>query len=140
VGMNVGRRKGVVAEMNVVPLIDVLLVLLIIFMVISPLTPKGLEAQIPKQPDESDVPPAPQDLTVVVQVAADGRLRINQEESSWAKLGERIDEIFRKRAQRVAFVQGEEEVLFQDIARAIDIMRTAGVEQVGLLGPDVRRQ
>jgi len=138
--MNVGRRKGVVAEMNVVPLIDVLLVLLIIFMVISPLTPKGLEAQIPKQPDESDVPPAPQDLTVVVQVAADGRLRINQEESSWAKLGERIDEIFRKRAQRVAFVQGEEEVLFQDIARAIDIMRTAGVEQVGLLGPDVRRQ
>ncbi len=139
-GMNVGRRKGVVAEMNVVPLIDVLLVLLIIFMVISPLTPKGLEAQIPKQPDESDVPPAPQDLTVVVQVAADGRLRINQEESSWAKLGERIDEIFRKRAQRVAFVQGEEEVLFQDIARAIDIMRTAGVEQVGLLGPDVRRQ
>ena len=135
--MNVSVKKGVMADMNVVPLIDVLLVLLIIFMVITPLTPRGLDAKIPQQ---SDASPPQQEQTppeaVVVQVA-EGRLRINQQETNWEQLGPRLTEIFKWRSQRVAFVQGESTVLFQEVARAIDIMRTAGIESVGLLTPRV---
>ncbi|MGH9794837.1 MAG: ExbD/TolR family protein [Candidatus Acidiferrales bacterium] len=140
-GMIVGKRKGIMAEMNVVPLIDVLLVLLIIFMVITPLTPKGLEARIPQQPDEqAPLDPHVPDPTIVVQVQADGRVLINQQESSWGELGPQLARIFAKRGERVAFVQGDAAVLFQEVARAIDIMRGAGIESVGLLTPGVQRR
>lgn len=139
--MTVGKRKGIMAEMNVVPLIDVLLVLLIIFMVITPLTPKGLEALIPQQSDETSASePRVPDPTIVVQVQADGRVLINQQESSWTELGPQLAEIFAKRGERVAFVQGEAPVLFQEVARAIDIMRSAGIESVGLLTPGSQRR
>ncbi len=132
-GMSVGENhKGVVSEMNVVPLIDILLVLLIIFMVISPLTPQGLEAHIPQE--RSSPPPAdkPEDA-VVVQISADAGLRINQQVIAWSELSEELENIFKSRSQRVAFVQGHGEVEFRQIARAIDIMRSAGIEKVGLL-------
>ncbi len=137
-GMTVGNRKGIMAEMNVVPLIDVLLVLLIIFLVITPLTPKGLEALIP-QPNPDVAPGSPRQLdpTIVVQVASEGRVLINQQEIGWERLGPRLAEIFKQRGQRVAFVQGNESVQFLEVARAIDIMRTAGVESVGLLTPEM---
>jgi biopolymer transport protein ExbD len=133
-GMAVGGKKGVMAEMNIVPLIDVLLVLLIIFMVITPLTPKGLEALVPQPPPPgAKADPELQAKTVVVQVGAGGTLKINQEESNWNTLGTRLEEIFKTRAERIAFVKGDENVLFQDVARAIDIMRQSGIEKVGLI-------
>ena len=139
-GMTVANRKGIMAEMNVVPLIDVLLVLLIIFMVITPLTPRGLEALIPQpNPDAAPAHPQEPDSTIVVQVAAAG-LRLNQQEIAWEALGPRLAQIFKERGQRVAFVQGEESVEFREVARAIDIMRTAGVESVGLLTPQMLPQ
>jgi biopolymer transport protein ExbD len=117
-----------VADINVVPLIDVLLVLLIIFMVISPLTPNGLSAQIP-QPATGVSTGAP----VVVQVAANGVLKINGEESSWEGLGSRLRLIFAHRAEKEAFVTGENGVAFSEVARAIDVMTSAGIQRVGLL-------
>ena len=99
--------------------------------------PRGLEALIPQQSDSPPTPPdQPQRETVVVQVA-EGRLRINQQEITWELLGPRIAEIFKWRAQHVAFVEGDEEVQFHEVARAIDIMRTAGVESIGLLTPRI---
>lgn len=132
-GMSVGENhKGVVSEMNVVPLIDILLVLLIIFMVISPLTPQGLEAHIPQE--RSSPPPADQsEDAVVVQISAEAGLRINQQAVEWNGLGDKLTQIFKSRSLRVAFVQGHGEVEFRHIARAIDIMRSAGIEKVGLL-------
>ncbi len=133
-GMAVGERKGVMADMNVVPLIDILLVLLIIFMVITPLTPKGLDALVPQpSPPNSQANPDVLAKTVVVQVGSGGTLKINQEDSNWEKLGERLDEIFKTRAERIAFIKGDSEVEFRHIARAIDIMRSSGIDSVGLI-------
>ncbi len=133
-GIQVGGKKGVMADMNVVPLIDILLVLIIIFMVITPLTPKGLEALVP-QPSPSQQTPDPAILakTVVVQVSVRGKLKINQEDHTWQSLGPRLEAIFKDRAEKVAFVKGDEEVLFADVARAIDIMRGSGIDKVGLI-------
>lgn len=132
-GFKVGSHKGVMAEPNIVPLIDVLLVLLIIFMVITPLVPKGLDTLVP-QPSPPDARPDPAaDLrTVVVQVSRAG-LKINQEDTNWDQLGTRLEDIFKTRAEKVAFVKGEEDIQFSEVARAIDIMRGSGVEKVGLI-------
>src|SRR5579859_2958352 len=131
-GMQVGESKGgAMAEMNVVPLIDILLVLLIIFMVITPLTPKGLDTLVP-QPN----PNQEQELenkTVVVQVLTNGKVKINNEDSTWDNLGPRIEQIFKDRAEKIAFVKGDSDVLFGDVARAIDIMRGSGIDKVGLI-------
>jgi len=137
--MNVGDRKGVQAEMNVVPLIDILLVLLVIFMVITPVTPVGLEARLPQPAQEEAPVPRERENPVVVQVAAGGRLRINHEDTNWERLGPRLEEIFARRAERVAFVQGDADVLFADVARSIGIMRGAGIRTIGLLTPTLSR-
>lgn len=133
-GMAVGEHKGVMADMNVVPLIDILLVLLIIFMVITPLTPQGLDALVP-QPTPPNSQPDPDVLakTVVVQVGSGGTLKINQEDSNWEMLGKRLDEIFKTRAERIAFIKGDSDVEFRYVARAIDIMRNSGIDSVGLI-------
>ncbi len=131
--MQVGEEgNSTRAEMNVVPLIDILLVLLIIFMVISPTMPKGLSTEIP-QPADSRIRSVPSPEIVVVQVKNDGTLRINQTEVSWSGLEARLSKIFSRRAQRVAFIRGDGGVRFAQIARAIDIMRRSGVEHVGLM-------
>ena len=135
-GMSFGGSKGqTVSDPNVVPLIDVLLVLIIIFMVITPQVPTGLPTSIP-QARPPQINPAPADAhTIVVQVMPDGKLMINQEPSDWNVLGARLANIFKERADKVAFVEGAEEVSFADVARAIDIMRQSGIVHVGLLTP-----
>ena len=137
-GMQVGGNKGgAIADMNVVPLIDILLVLLIIFMVITPLTPKGLDTLVP-QPNPNQKPDVElENKTVVVQVLMRGRvcclLKINQEDTTWDGLGKRLEDIFKDRADKIAFVKGDSDVMFQEVARAIDIMRGAGIDKVGLI-------
>jgi len=135
-GMEVGGKKGgPMASMNVIPLIDILLVLIIIFMVITPLTPKGLSALVP-QPSPPDQKPQEQDLerkTIVVQVLENNGLKINEDSADWTNLGPRLSEIFKLRAEKVAFVKGDDNVVFSNVARAIDIMRANGVEKVGLI-------
>jgi biopolymer transport protein TolR len=133
-GMSVGNSKGgAVAEMNVVPLIDILLVLLIIFMVITPLTPKGMDTLVPQPNPNQQQQQEIDNKTVVVQITKDNKVKINNEDSSWSGLGPRMEQIFKERADKVAFVKGDNEVLFESVARAIDIMRSSGIDKVGLI-------
>ena len=128
-----GTKGGPVSDPNIVPLIDVLLVLIIIFMVITPTVPTGLPTLLPQpsQPESKSEPPNP--YTIVVQVRQNGKIMINREQSDWDNLGARLSDIFKQRAEKVACVDGAEDVPFADVARAIGIMRDAGIEHVGLI-------
>ena len=133
-GMSIGGSNGgPVSDPNIVPLIDVLLVLIIIFMVITPQAPTGLPTSVSQTPPPQSKFAPPDPRTVVVQVMQDGKLMINQEQSDWNVLGARLSDIFKERADKVAFVEGAQEVPFADVARAIDIMRRAGIDHVGLI-------
>src|SRR5713226_9278371 len=133
-GMQVGESKGgAMAEMNVVPLIDILLVLLIIFMVITPLTAKGLDTLVPQPNPNQQQNQDLENKTVGVQVLKDGKLKMNNEDATWDGLGPRIEQIFKERAEKIAFVKGDNDVMFMEVARAIDIMRGAGIDKIGLI-------
>lgn len=132
------------AEINITPMIDVLLVLIIVFMVVVSMSKeKGLDAQIPQPaPTDKSVPPPVR--TIVIQVAWVGdkqipALKINEESVSWDDLHNRLFDIFKQRAERIAFVKGDDDVDFQYVADAISIARNSGVERIGLLtktGPE----
>jgi len=132
-GMDVGSSGSSMATPNIVPLIDILLVLIIIFMVITPLTPKGLDTLVPQPSPNAQPDPEQMKKTVVVQVAIGGKLKINNDDTNWQALGPRMETIFKDRAEKIAFVKGDNDVLFRDVARAIDIMKEAGIDKVGLI-------
>ena len=132
-GMDVGGAGGSMATPNVVPLIDILLVLIIIFMVISPLIPKGLDTLVPQPSPNQQQNVELENKTVVVQVNLTGKLKINNEDTTWDGLGPRMEQIFKERAEKIAFVKGDNDVMFMDVARAIDIMRGAGIDRIGLI-------
>jgi len=121
------------ATPNIVPLIDILLVLIIIFMVITPLTPKGMDTLVPQPSPNQQQNQELENKTVVVQVLKNDKLKINNEDTTWDALGPRIEQIFKDRAEKVAFVKGDNDVLFMNVARAIDVMRGAGIDKVGLI-------
>ena len=127
-------------EINITPLIDVLLVLIIIFIVIDVTqSPKrqGVEAEIPQQQQNNKSAPAPQ-RTIVVQLIANGKadqpiVRINSEEIRWDELKDRLRGIYKMRAEKVGFVQGDKEIDFDWVAQVIDIAHDAGVGRIGLI-------
>jgi biopolymer transport protein TolR len=128
-------------QMNVTPLIDVLLVLIIVFMVVVSMDKsKGFDTQIPQPPKNPNEPPPPE-RTIVIQVEwiREGQvpaLKINSENVKWVDLQQRLQGIFAGRIERVAFVRGDNDIDFEDIAKVIDIAKKSGVDRVGLLPKD----
>ena len=133
--MAVGSKKGALADINITPMIDVLLVLIIIFMVITPLTPRGLETLVPQPTPPNQKPDQSDQRTVVIQVEKDHSMKINQEETTYTEqtLGPRLEDIFKTRAERVVFVKGDPDLEYQYVAKAIDIAHGAGIDKVGLM-------
>jgi len=133
-----GGHDGPNSSINITPLIDVMLVLLIIFMVITPLTPKGLEALVPQPPKDQQQQADPTDRTIVVQLMSAGggkpNLKINQEDVSWENLQGRLADIYKTRAEKVMFVKGDPDVMFENVAQVIDMAKAADPDmKVGLI-------
>ncbi len=140
--MSMGSSGGSMSEINVTPMIDILLVLLIIFMVIVPTTPHGLDALVP-QPPKNPKQQQPTDRTIVVQVfyhaGAPPTYKINEDDVSHAELLPRLTAIYANRAERVMFVRGDDDVNFAAIADVIDIGKSANVDHIGLMTPKIQQ-
>jgi biopolymer transport protein ExbD len=137
--MATGNHHGVGGlnfEMNVTPLIDVLLVLLIIFMIIAPVAPRGLATEVPQLPTNQNQNPRD---AIVVQIhsARGGQLhyRINEEDVSFSDLGNRLDAIFSARADKAMYIKADDTLEFSAVAQIVDLGKVAGADHIGLLTP-----
>ena len=139
-GMGGGNKGGAISEINVTPMIDVLLVLLIIFMVIVPVTPHGLDTLVP-QPPKNKTQDQPNDRTIVVQILSNGAgapsYKINESSFNKADIQPKLAEIFATRQEKVMFVQGDKDLDFSKVAEVIDFGHLAGVDNIGLITPRI---
>ena len=138
--MGSGRGPGGLnADINVTPLIDVLLVLLIIFMIIVPITPHGLSAMVPQPPKNKTQ--QENDTQIVVQVlgnaASPPTYKINEDAVPIAGLQARLTQIYAVRAQKIMFIRGDADVNFQSVARVVDIGHAVGVDTIGIITPKI---
>jgi biopolymer transport protein ExbD len=129
--MSSGGGGGLTNDINVTPMIDVLLVLLIIFMMTIPMMRKAIDLQLP-DPNPPATPPGPPAPQIVLQVLPNGVFKINSEEVTQSNLLARLTEIYKDRPEKIIFVKGDPLVKYQDVVMAMDAARGAGVKVIGI--------
>jgi biopolymer transport protein ExbD len=135
----VGTGSGPKSDINITPYIDILLVLLIIFMVITPTKQLDLEVKVPQEPPKSDKPMPPPPGVIVVSMSESAQLAINQEPVKITELGARLLDIYSARANKNMFISASAKLPYGDVVKIIDIAKGAGVVDVGLLtSEDIR--
>ena len=126
------------SDINITPYIDILLVLLIIFMVITPVKQMDLDVKVPQTSNEEQNKGPADPNVIVVSIGESARIAINQEETSIANLGSKLQEIYSKRANKNMFVSASAKLPYGDVVHVIDIAKGAGVGDIGLLTEEIR--
>jgi len=135
--MNVGTRKGAMADINITPYIDILLVLLIIFMVITPVRQMDLEVKVPQTSNDTS-PGAVDPSVIVVSVGESANIAVNQEPTTISQLGAKLQEIYSARANKNMFISASAKLPYGDVVKVIDIAKGAGVGDIGLITEQIQ--
>ena len=135
-----GGRGEVTSEINVTPMADVMLVLLIIFMVVTPMLQKGVSVDMAKTKNPHDMTEADKEDSVLIAVSRDGKFYLNQDRISIDDLGAKVSEIVSTRVDKTIFVKGDYRAKYGDIVQVVDNLRAAGVDKVGLLTEKIDEQ
>jgi biopolymer transport protein ExbD len=136
--MAVATKKGPKSDINITPYIDILLVLLIIFMVITPVKQMDLDVKVPQSQENLDKPPTPDPSVIVVSVGESAQIAINQELTDIGQLGSKLQEIYSARANKSMFISASPKLPYGDVVKIIDIAKGAGVGDIGLLTEEIR--
>jgi biopolymer transport protein TolR len=136
--MAVGTKGGAMANINITPYIDILLVLLIIFMVITPIRQLDLDVKVPQNADEGNKTAAPDPNVIVVSVGDNVQIQINSEPVTIANLGSKLQEIYSARANKNMFISASPKLPYGDIVKVIDVAKGAGVGDVGLITESIQ--
>jgi len=134
--MNIGSNKGDMSNINITPYIDILLVLLIIFMVITPVKQMDLDVKVPQTSQDNDKGAIDPNV-IVVSIGESAKIAINNEETTIGQLGSKLQDIYSKRANKNMFVSASPKLAYSDVVRVIDIAKGAGVGDIGLLTEEV---